>query len=352
MINQLIKYDSFKIRILQEQIDTSLLPNELGQNIIKLYALTGQIKEEVKAEPLKLTNDNGITYVTLAIENIRTKDQQRYYVTAKVTSKLLQTNYYQGININTMPNILNYFNSVGIMFDMNMLLNAELTDIDFCKDIALSKDQYKHLFDYVSKYNKDIRKHPLNSFNQNTNTGFSFNINRKTATEYFPFWKVYNKYLDSISQKHIQFFSHYFIDTAKDLHRIEFTLKNMKHFKKYNLGNTLKDFINLSQEKLENIAKDFTSIYLNNNMQTIENEDKEYQSVAPVIMKYLLQFGAAANIPFNKIVELVLSEIESPRTKLDIKNKLMKINQKLINESVSYSKNVELVKVLEELYIV
>jgi hypothetical protein len=126
----------------------------------------------------------------------------------------------------------------------------------------------------------------------------------------------------------------------------------MKHFKKYNLGNTLKDFINLSQEKLENIAKDFTSIYLNNNMQTIENEDKEYQSVAPVIMKYLLQFGAAANIPFNKIVELVLSEIESPRTKLDIKNKLMKINQKLINESVSYSKNVELVKVLEELYIV
>ena len=99
------KIDSFKIRIPKDTLNQITLPDNLNAEIISVYAETGEIINSIqqglkeKLSTLKLSNDEGITSITIAIENIRTTLTQREYLTLKITSKLLKQLYYKGITL-------------------------------------------------------------------------------------------------------------------------------------------------------------------------------------------------------------------------------------------------------------
>ena len=178
------KIDSFKIRILKENLNQITLPDNLNAEIISVYAETGEIINsnqqglKDKLSTLKLSNDDGITSITIAIESIRTSFKQREYLTLKITAKLLKQLYYKGITNKTIYNVVDYLNSVGVGISIEQLLKSEVTDIDICKDFNLYDNEYNLLINQIKTNSKASQEQNkgYNLFNKIDNKGIELSL--------------------------------------------------------------------------------------------------------------------------------------------------------------------------------
>lgn len=324
-----IKIDSFKLRILKSDLSDTDLPSNFNRDITSIYTDTAElvnpneVQIKTKSNTLKLTNDNGITSITIGLEKYRvsklhsrvSKLHSSEFVTLKITSKLLKQSYYDGINKDTLKIILEYLRSVKINIDMTKLLSSEITDIDFCRDILIPEIDYKELIDTIKTVAKPskLQSKGYNQFRDADNKGIEFS-NRKKATPANPFFKIYNKYLDAYSDEHSEFFSYYGLETAPDLHRIEFTLKDKKHFAKYNLSNTLENFISLTQLELENILQSITDYHIIKT-KGVDVILREKQNVNELGIELSIKYGLLLNLPYDNIKKTYLAGIENRITK-------------------------------------
>ena len=349
------KIDSFKIRIPKDTLNQITLPDNLNAEIISVYAETGEIINSIqqglkeKLSTLKLSNDNDITSVTIAIESIRTSLSQRDYLTLKITSKLLKQLYYKGITNKTIYNVVDYLNSVGVGISIEQLLKSEVTDIDICKDFNLYDNEYNLLINQIKTNSKASQEQNkgYNLFNKIDNKGIEFS-SRKKATPNNPFFKIYNKFLDTKSLKHSEFFKHYNIETETNLHRIECTLKNKKHFEKYNLKNTLESFMELRQEELRDIMHSITSLHLNKN-ETKKMELRKQQNIYESYIEICLRLSAEINMPFEIIKETLLNTITNRNTKKNHEKLFEKVNLELKTSSAPYQENRKIEYIMKEL---
>ena len=349
------KIDSFKIRIPKDTLNQITLPDNLNAEIISVYAETGEIINSIqqglkeKLSTLKLSNDEGITSITIAIENIRTTLTQREYLTLKITSKLLKQLYYKGITNKTIYNVVDYLNSVGVGITIEQILKSEVTDIDICKDFTLKYNEYNLLINKIKINTKASQEQNkgYNIFNQKDNKGIEFS-SRKKATPNNPFLKIYNKFLDSNSIKHSEFFKHYNIETETNLHRIECTLKNKKHFEKYNLKNTLETFMALKQEELRDIIYSITSAHLNKNEKN-KMELRKQQNIYESYIEICLRLSAEINMPFEIIKETLLNTITNRNTKKNHEKLFEKVNLELKTSSKPYQENRKIEYIMKEL---
>jgi hypothetical protein len=349
------KIDSLKLRILKSELKKITLPYNLNAKIISIYADSGEIIDtnqqgiKDKLNTLKLSNDNNVTALSIAIESIRTSLIQREYITLKITSKLLKERYYQGINLQTINNVKEYLNSVGIGITIEQLLKSEVTDIDICKDFTLSNNEYNLLINQIKKNTKASQEQNkgYNIFNQKDNKGIEFS-SRKKATPTNPFFKIYNKFLDSKSKKHSQYFENYKIETETNLHRIELTLKNKKHFEKYNLNNTLESFLSLSQKKLNQIVSSITSIHLNK-ISTNKMELRKQQNIYESYIELCLLYSNKLNIPYEETKVTLLNAISNRTTKINHNNMFDKVNLELESNCQPYKENSKIQIIMKEL---
>ena len=349
------KIDSFKIRIPKDTLNEITLPDNLNAKIISIYAETGEIINsnqqglKEKLSTLKISNDEGITSITIAIENIRTTLTQREYLTLKITSKLLKQLYYKGINNETIYNVVEYLNSVGVGISIEQLLKSEVTDIDICKDFLIGPNDYNSLINEIKLNTKASQEQNkgYNLFNKIDNKGIEFS-SRKKATPNNPFFKIYNKFLDTKSLKHSEFFKHYKIETESNLHRIECTLKNKKHFEKYNLKNTLESFMALTQEELSKIVSQITSIHLNKNERN-KMELRKQQNIYESYIELCLVYSNKLNIPFEDTKETLLNTIANRTTKKNHENMFDKLHLELKTNSKPYENNDNIQKLMKEL---
>ena len=349
------KIDSFKLRILRQDIKSTELPTNLNAEIISIYAETGEIINpnelglKTKLNTIKLSNDNDITSVAIGIESIRTTFNQREYLTLKITSKLLKQLYYKGINNKTIYNVVEYLNSVGVGITIEQILKSEVTDIDICKDFTLKQNEYNLLINEIKTNSKASQEQNkgYNLFNKIDNKGIEFS-SRKKATPNNPFFKIYNKFLDTKSLKHSNFFEHYKIETETNLHRIESTLKNKKHFEKYNLKNTLESFLKLTQKELSKIVSQITSIHLNKNERN-KMELRKQQNIYESYIELCLVYSNKLNIPFEDTKETLLNVIVNRNTKKNHENMFDKLHLELITNSKPYENNDYIQKLMKEL---
>jgi hypothetical protein len=352
------KIDSFKLRILKSDLKKITLPYNLNAEIISVYAESGEIVNpnesgiKDKVNTLKLSNDNNITSVAIGVESIRTTSIQKEYLTLKITSKLLKQRYYKGITTQTIYNVIEYLHSVGIGISLTEILNSEVTDIDICKDFTLTSNEYNLLINQIkinSKASQEQNK-GYNLFNQRENKGIEFST-RKKATPNNPFFKIYNKFLDTNSVKHAKFFDYYSIVTDQNLHRIECTLKNKKHFEKYNLKNTLESFLELDQKKLSEIMSSITSTHLNkisSNKMQLGQQQNIYESYIELCLVY----SSKLNIPFEVTKETLLDTIQSRTTKKNHNNMFEKLHLQLKTNSNPYKENTKIQKIMKELCLI
>lgn len=347
----MIKIDSFKLRIPKSEIKELINSTNLELEIVMMVLSTGEVISEhgktLKVQ--KFSNDGDITSIAIGIETIKVNKISVDYITFKITSKLLKQSYYDGINKDNLYLIVEYLHSIGIFISIDKLLSAEITDIDFCKDFTISEADYPKLIDSINTNAKSFKqsKRGLNIFNQKDNKGIEFS-SRKTATPSNPFFKIYNKSLDSQSEKHSVFFNYYKLETNTELHRMEFTLKNKRHFEKYKLSNKLIDFLTLDQDTLKNILSDITDHHLNKPKDTIM-ELRKNQNIIESYIELCLELSTRLNMPFEKTKELILNSIENKMTRYRHSKMFDKVHYELNNSSQEYANNTHINSIMIEL---
>jgi hypothetical protein len=109
-------------------------------------------------------------------------------------------------------------------------------------------------------------------------TGLQFNNRNSTKFAKAPFFKIYSKTLDLRENSNL-FASSYLESIPKDLYRLEFTLKNKRHLATFDIGNTFKDLLSLSQEQIEEMYQRTLRAVLNE--RTIEIEAPKEGTATP-----------------------------------------------------------------------
>ena len=266
------KLDSFKIRIplrahhnyrhsdLQPyQYDdpiVTLNDENLGVNYITLNESTGEVLKSSK-NLYGHINDKGVK-TSYGIEQIKANGLVTEYLTIKVTSKHLRGAYFEGIKSSNIETVYKSLMSLKkFHFTYQDFLHGELTDSDYCRDLIIHEyDAVKLALQELTKPSTKTNK-GVHTFDSTTAKGLKWS-DRDTASSDSPYVKIYNKGLQVRHDSDMLIFTNEFLDLdsiTTDDYRIEFTLKNKRHFGKYQIGNKLIDHLRLSQERLLEIAR-------------------------------------------------------------------------------------------------
>jgi len=306
-----ISIDSFKLRMLFDKNKMRSYPDYFDCIITKeLKNLTTgevQLLNETSAKNIakSFSNDNNITGLFIGIEIINAGEGFKPHFTFKITSKLLKEDYYTGITAANIGKIIDYIRSVGFDFLDEDFYDAEITDIDYKFDYTLSTDEYKTLkttYMEMAKLYKELNR-GITPFRKKSNTGLQFG-NRKTANYGYPFFKIYNKEKELKNKKtSIPFANTYIPTIIKDLYRWELTIKDKKHFEHLELGNRLRNHLQLVQNDqpiLMNVFKKYHYIHLNinksSNRATIQKNFTDMNGIdKSMIIELLINKGLGYN---------------------------------------------------------
>lgn len=314
----MITIDSTKIRIPFGKVQ--VLNPELGEKTSLVSNRTGEVIKEMKTNSLKI-EENGIsTYY--GIEKQVDSDRRTYsYLVILFNSKLLKGEYLNGIwkdNIKLIYDAL-----IGhrvVYFSYDDFMNGYVTDVDFKKDITT--EYFDKILIEVNKYTKPskMKNRGTRVYNRvGHNRGIDFG-ERKTATPSYPFLKIYDKETE-LRNNSTEFYQSNNIQIPSNLIRIEFTIKNRKHFRRYEIEeNTLNSVLNLEGGKLYSILKDIFSIHL----EPRKPKAPVMKNLSPtdLIICNSIYFMLEGGVSIGNIVDSLTDNIESKVARSRTKRKL------------------------------
>ena len=198
------------------------------------------------------------------------------YVVITIHSKLLKSNYLNRITWNNIESVYSMLMSYKAIYcDYHTFLNSDILDIDFCRNVEIPN--WSECKSYIIEHLKPTKdlSFGINEFNQKDNVGLQFGTREKSSYTK-PYIKIYHKYIE-LTTKSKLFTERYLkdaIDIPNDLFRVEYTLKDKKHYQKYGLykqvkgkqkvvANSLSDMLSLSNEKKEYIASHMFAFQFN-----------------------------------------------------------------------------------------
>jgi len=229
---------------------------DLGVNYITLNELTGEV---IKSSPNLYghVNDKGVK-TTYGIEQINANGLVTEYLTIKITSKHLRGSYFEGIKFSNIETVYKSLMSLKKFYvPYQDFLHGELTDADYCRDLIIQDyEGVKQVLQESTKPSTKTNK-GIHTFESPTSKGLKWS-DRETASSSSPYVKIYNKGLQVRHDADMFTFTNEFLDIdsiSTSQYRIEFTLKNKRHFGKYKIGNTLLSHLRLSQDRLLEIAR-------------------------------------------------------------------------------------------------
>ena len=178
------------------------------------------------------------------------KGRSRKFITVLLNSKILEENYFEGLSIKNHKNVYQKLISMEVaFFEYDSFINAECTDIDFRKDIktTMLRDSIPMLVS--SARASHLSGTGVRSFKKKKIWVFNGLIEREQRLKN-PYLKIYHKTIE-LDNNSIEFKKEYLIDLdISNIVRVEFTLKDKKHLKKYDIkSQKFIDLLKLSQEK-------------------------------------------------------------------------------------------------------
>ena len=278
--------DSLRLRIPFN--DITIINSDIVDKMGIYNAVSGEIIEEPKPRNwyrVEKKNERGekLYAYKLSIEKITLeKGRASKYLCMQLNSKILEKDYFKGLTPETIEKAYNtLMNEMIVSFPLDSFLEAECTDIDFKKDIINKHfiPSIEVLYSMSIPYKK--AKQGANIFREKTNKGIEWGGHRRTATPTNPFLKLYHKGIQCVSSKDmLPFYREYLkpgemqgLEQIEDRVRIEYTLKNKKHLRKYGIeSHRVKDILSISQEKKNDMLKDIVKYHL---------EAREPQSIKP-----------------------------------------------------------------------
>ena len=234
--------DSCKVRLPLEQVkvlNDSLLSHWIP---MEMNEATGEIREATGAEFKKKAyhhKEAGIS-TRFAIEKQITADKSvKEFLTIGINAKMLQRDYFEGITQENLSKVHRYLMSLKIAeFSLATFRAGECTDVDYKKDFKCEDVDALTLKLELLTIPKKKKGEGCKRYAQQDNKGIEWSSRKSTAITSAPFVKVYSKELD-LKHNSTEFADKHLSDQgANDLTRVEFTIKNKKHFRSYNIDST------------------------------------------------------------------------------------------------------------------
>ena len=249
--------DSLKIRIPFHRVE--ILSDELQISWSRHNAETFVVKENeeptfqtMQVFPVK--NDYGDILYKIRYDVLKAtikKNAPEKFLFIGINSKILEQKYFEGITSDNIRLIYDKIIKHNIAsFTFEDFLNGECTDVDFKKDVRCH--EFQKVKSILSKMTKKtgLYGNGAKTFNQKDNSGIQWS-KRETSTPSNPYFKLYNKKVE-LETKSVLYFEKYIKDQDYNLSgliRIEYTIKNKKHFRENEVeGTRLTSLLQLSEE--------------------------------------------------------------------------------------------------------
>jgi len=342
MIIDNIEIDSFKIRIPFAQCN--IIDESLEGNWILVNEATGIIDEaDFKKNSMKF-NIDGIK-IKFAIEKQMTNEQvMKTFIIILINSKILESEYFEGITKINIEKVYKYLISLQVInFTYSDFLQSEITDVDF------KRDKYQTNFlktipvlYSITKKTRELNE-GCNKWEQNDNQGIQFSNRKTTSISRSPFIKIYNKEIElKKGSKDSQLFFKTYLFNKIDIDelisnriRVEFTVKNKKHFRLFNINKTSLDIIlNLSQILKKQMLSEILNKHLKFKLNLTTINHKDNLTPSEIVFISLLQITIDKDFAVSIIIENVIKQIESKQRKSEMKKRLYNLyNAHLLDDA-------------------
>lgn len=322
-----IEIDSFKIRIPMQEV--LVLDNTLLTGWTKFSEETGIIDEEFKDHAIKF-NDNGIkTKYLITSIFLKNKGRKEEFLIILINSKKLKQRYLEGITKDNISIVYDYLISQEVVYFTYIdFINSECTDVDFKTDLNIELDKFRKGVTGLKKQAKTSINtgRGCNVFNQKRNVGIEFSKRGTTAYKSNPFLKLYYKTLE-LNGNSAVFREEYLKEKNIDnLCRVEFTVKNKKHFRSFEIENTnLWSLLNLSNET----KKDMLQIVVNKHLEKrIVPTAKIKDTIKPIdyaLINSMLSIMSQDMTSFGMVIKILSNGITDRSARSRLKKKLQEL---------------------------
>ena len=230
--------DSLKLRIPLQNVKVL---QALSKNVIEVDADTGEIDGIVFKKVAKTIDDSGIKVRYAHEKQVTDKQILDEFVTIGLPAKTLKGKYFQGFTLDNISKAYDYIISQKVVsFSFDDFLSADCTDVDFKKDTKMTRDDLMQIIQECKRLTKPSAdsSRGYDSFERKNNTGIQWSDRRNTNFKSNPYIKIYHKEIELLNKSNL-FATEFLSDLDyTDKVRVEVTIKNRQHFKKYGIDDT------------------------------------------------------------------------------------------------------------------
>lgn len=296
-MKQIITYNTFSVDSLQIRIPFDKVKYYDKDKLDKHLIVNERTGEQIgmKNVSYKYSYD-GLINVYFSINEYEVSKKKYKVLTILLSSKILKSSYFTGINKTNIKYIYNKLQSFNIAsFDFLDFQRANVYDVDFKKDVTATNETITMILEGLMLKAKLSTKsgvgykyyNTVNSDSKRDNIGLAFGNEKRVGNNNADvLLKFYSKRLELIKRSW-GFYKEYFPNAEiKDTLRIEFTVKNQTRFNKLGIDKnfTLENILELTNEQLNSMYR----IVINYHVKNTENlELKEVKRENTKIMDYI-----------------------------------------------------------------
>jgi len=314
--------DSTKYRIELKKLDSydkSLLDRWTYANVDS-SELENESTWKIRAKRIEM---EGYSIHLLIEKNVKvTQDKTADCLIILMKSKILENGYLKGITLDNAEVIYNRLIPLNL-FKCSLetfLSEGCLTDTDFKIDRVIDMET----FDYSIKILKElsritkIKDQGFTHYNEKNNKGIEWGKRESSAYMTSPYIKMYHKGLELKGKSKDFKDAHLGNVDTNNLVRLEATVKNKTHYKKFGIIDTsLKGVLSLSQDDLMNIITKSLQSHLTGTT-VIKTKAKNPNKMSPteiIICQSLIGMMEGANMTYEGVKDFMLSPIHDRKEK-------------------------------------
>lgn len=331
-----ISVDSLKLRLPLSKVDFA--GKRFGYELIEVNSLTGEFVGTNDIRSDKFDRDGVITPYSIRSKAYTDKDFRQDVVLVGLTSKLLGSDYFNGISSDTLPQVYDSLMSQGVIqCDYDVFCSGDVLDCDIKQDFKATSDEFKavrHVFKSSAKVSARADRGYL-EFNRKDNKGIQFG-KRERSSPSFPYLKLYDKSAELVNREHsAEFVKAHGISVPSGLVRIEMTISNRKHFRKYGVKDTrISSVASLSQDVYSSMFVDSFKTYLNMR-DAVVRMPNDLSPTDEVLVKWMIDLLDNTDYSVDDLIDYTIRDLECKVQRSRMKSRLWALYESYIAVSSS-----------------
>lgn len=354
------KIDSLRLRIPMDEV--KLNSDELGKEFeeYSLNTETGEMtltKDKTTRNRIYHDTGTGIKHFYSIQNQPDLNNSRKPHIVIGVPSKILRDEYLTGIGKSTIDRVYEeLIKENHINFSYESLLQAQVTDIDICKDSYMDSDTFNQ-FERYSKQNT-IKTDKLQQGYKNyppgrgIKTGFQFNVREYKN---LPHFKSYDKEKELTTDKESKLFKENHLPPNIDiqnLKRVETNIKDKVKLKQwYGVEtNTIETLISLPPKQMLGIIKKGYSKNIIENRRYREKTKGIQPMEYPIIALIETNENAPLNIIIDRVIEPMKQDGKSKNTITNYKKMIIKHFKNYHSDRVKNNMDIDEIHLLQNAF--